>query len=122
MSRPGARCSSASSSGWACTRPTLLPVAKKFHAETVDDLYIQVALGDVGPHQVGRALHELERAAAPQPAQAAAARPVPRQVRNKKADAGFTVQGVGNLLVQLARCCQPVPGEPIVGYLTRARG
>jgi GTP pyrophosphokinase len=32
------------------------------------------------------------------------------------------VQGVGNLLVQLARCCQPVPGEPIAGYLTRGRG
>ena len=30
--------------------------------------------------------------------------------------------GVGNLLVQVARCCQPLPGEAIVGYLTRARG
>ncbi|KAF1691990.1 RelA/SpoT family protein [Pseudoxanthomonas koreensis] len=103
----------------------LAPVAKKFHAETVDDLYIQVALGDVGPHQVGRALHELERAATPQataPAGSAPARPAPRQARREKADAGFTVQGVGNLLVQLARCCQPVPGEPIAGYLTRARG
>ena len=99
----------------------LAPVTKKFHAETVDDLYIQVALGDVGPHQVGRALHELERAAAPQPA-TGSPRPPPRQARKRKADAGFTVQGVGNLLVQLARCCQPVPGEPIAGYLTRARG
>jgi GTP pyrophosphokinase len=34
----------------------------------------------------------------------------------------FTVQGVGNLLVQLAKCCQPVAGEAIVGYLTRGRG
>ena len=101
----------------------LSPVAKKFHAESVDDLYIQVALGDVGPHQVGRALHELERAAAPQPAaHAGGVRPAPRQARSKKSNAGFTVQGVGNLLVQLARCCQPVPGEPIAGYLTRARG
>jgi hypothetical protein len=32
------------------------------------------------------------------------------------------VQGVGNLLVQLARCCQPVAGEPIVGYITQGRG
>ena len=32
------------------------------------------------------------------------------------------MQGVGNLLVQLARCCQPVPGEAITGYLTRGRG
>jgi len=100
----------------------LAPVARKFHAETVEDLYIQIALGDVGPHQVGRALHELERAAdpaaaAPQPA----ARSTGRHARNR-VQPGFTVQGVGNLLVQLARCCQPVPGEPIAGYLTRTRG
>ena len=29
---------------------------------------------------------------------------------------------MGNLLVQIARCCQPLPGEPIAGYLTRGRG
>ena len=33
-----------------------------------------------------------------------------------------TVQGVDNLLAQVARCCQPLPGEPIAGYLTQARG
>lgn len=32
------------------------------------------------------------------------------------------MQGVDNLLAQVARCCQPLPGEAIVGYLTRARG
>jgi len=98
----------------------LAPVARRFHAETVDDLYIQVALGDVGPNQVGRALHELERAAEAPPVNPIPLRP-PRRVA-RKASTGFTVQGVGNLLVQLARCCQPVSGEPIAGYLTRTRG
>lgn len=97
----------------------LAPVARRFHAETVDDLYVQVALGDVGPSQVGRALLELERAAEAPPAPPP--RPEPRQAR-KRGEPGFTVQGVGNLLVQLARCCQPVPGEAIAGYLTRHRG
>ena len=32
------------------------------------------------------------------------------------------MQGVDNLLAQVARCCQPLPGEAIVGYLTQARG
>ncbi len=98
----------------------LSAVAKRFHAESIDDLYIQVALGDVGPSQIGRALHEEQRAAAepvtPVPARRLARPPAP--VSRSK----FTVQGVGNLLVQLARCCQPVAGEPIAGYLTRARG
>ena len=97
----------------------LAPVARRFHAETVDDLYIQVALGDVGPNQVVRVLHELQHAA--EPAAPALPRPSPRRAPRKD-PAGFTVQGVGNLLVQLARCCQPVPGEPIAGYLTRSRG
>lgn len=93
--------------------------AKKFHADSIDDLYIQVALGDTGPNQVSRALLEAERAAS-QPAAPALPRPTAR--RDSLGKSKFTVQGVGNLLVQLARCCQPVAGEPIVGYLTRTRG
>jgi len=98
----------------------LVAVAKRFHAETVDDLYIQVALGDTGPNQVSRALLEAERAAS-QPAPAPTL-PRPTARRDGLGKSKFTVQGVGNLLVQLARCCQPVAGEPIVGYLTRTRG
>lgn len=93
--------------------------AKKFHADSVDDLYIQVALGDTGPNQVSRTLLEAERAAS-QPAVPALPRPTAR--RGSLDTSKFTVQGVGNLLVQLARCCQPVAGEPIIGYLTRTRG
>ncbi len=97
----------------------LLVAAKKFHADSVDDLYIQVALGDTGPSQVSRALLEAERALT-QPAAPVLPRPTARRDSLGKSD--FTVQGVGNLLVQLGRCCQPVAGEPIVGYLTRTRG
>src|SRR5690606_394900 len=96
------------------------PVLKKFHAEAIEDLYIQVALGDTGPNQVSRALLEAERAASQPPAPP----PLPRTTARRQGlgTGTFTVQGVGNLLVQLARCCQPVAGEPIVGYLTRSRG
>ncbi len=97
----------------------LTVAARKFHADTVDDLYIQVALGDTGPNQVSRALLEAEKAAQA-PAAPAMPRPTARRGGTGKSD--FTVQGVGNLLVQLARCCQPVAGEPIQGYLTRTRG
>ena len=98
----------------------LTSMAKKFHAEGIDDLYIQVALGDVGPSQIGRALHEEQRAAN-EPVAAPPLRRLPKRAQTPSRSK-FTVQGVGNLLVQLARCCQPVPGEPIAGYLTRGRG
>ena len=97
----------------------LMVAARKFHADSVDDLYIQVALGDTGPNQVSRALLEAEKAAQA-PAAPALPRPTARRGSTGKSD--FTVEGVGNLLVQLARCCQPVAGEPISGYLTRTRG
>ncbi|WP_133500526.1 RelA/SpoT family protein [Cognatilysobacter terrigena] len=100
----------------------LAPARERFHAESDDDLYVLVALGDVGPHQVGRALLEHERAArdaTPTPAVPAPSRDTGR-ARSREGE--FTVEGVGNLLVQLARCCQPLPGEAIVGYLTKARG
>lgn len=98
----------------------LSPVLGKFNAQTVDDLLVLVALGDVGPNQVGRALLELEKAAQePEPPPATPARPAAPALPGSGA---VTVQGVDNLLAQVARCCQPLPGEAIVGYLTRARG
>lgn len=98
------------------------PVLARFKAASVDDLLVQVALGDVGPGQVARALLEQERAA-PAAAPAAIPAPVPAARPAPAAGSGaITVEGVDNLLVQRARCCQPLPGEPIVGYLTRHRG
>ena len=96
------------------------PVLAKFNVASYEDLLVLVALGDVGPHQVGRALLEHERAGE----DSGSAQPAPRQPRKPSGAGapGFTVVGMGNLLVQIARCCQPLPGEPIAGYLTRARG
>jgi len=95
----------------------LTPLLARFHLARIEDLYVAVALGDLGPHQVARALHEsLAPKAAAEPA-----RQMPTPVA-RESGRGFVIEGVGNLLTQLARCCQPVPGEPIAGYLTRGRG
>jgi GTP pyrophosphokinase len=97
-------------------------VLARFNVATLEELQVLVALGDVGPHQVGRALLEHERAAA-QPEAAMPVLPRPsRRRRDAHAASGFTVVGVGNLLVQVSRCCQPLPGEPVAGYLTRGKG
>ena len=103
----------------AMMQADLAPVLAKFRLDTVDDLHLALALGDLGPSQVSRALHDH--------AQALKAPPEPTALVSRRAPppagkAPFTVEGVGNLLSQIARCCQPVPGDPIVGYLTRGRG
>ncbi|PJK08779.1 GTP diphosphokinase [Lysobacteraceae bacterium NML95-0200] len=98
-------------------------ILPRFHASSIEALWIQLALGETSPHQVVRALGEARKAmqaAAPEPAQAAV-------ITHKTADdgaarPGVSVAGVDNLLVHIARCCQPVPGEPVAGYLSKRRG
>lgn len=96
------------------------PALAKFNAATLEELQVLVALGDVGAHQVARVLAEAERARA-EPREAEPA-PVVRAPQRGVVTSGFTVVGLDNLLAQPARCCQPLPGEPVAGYLTRGRG
>ena len=105
----------------ALMQADLAPVLAKFRLEAVEDLYLALALGDLGPSQVSRTLHDHAQALVAPPE---AASLVTRRTSApaKKTKTPFTVEGVGNLLSQIARCCQPVPGDAIVGYLTRGRG
>ena len=99
----------------------LAPAFAKFHLPNIDELHVAVALGDVGPSQVARALHDHAQAQLRSETERALPLRTEAKLRAKPSD-GFVVEGVGNLLTQIARCCQPVAGDAIAGYLTRARG
>ncbi|MEO8801881.1 MAG: bifunctional (p)ppGpp synthetase/guanosine-3',5'-bis(diphosphate) 3'-pyrophosphohydrolase [Rudaea sp.] len=87
---------------------------KKFRLQTQEELFVALALGEVSNGQVARVLHE---AHAPPPT------PVAPTLRAPKRDKdAIVIEGVGNLLTTLARCCQPLPGDAITGYITRGRG
>jgi GTP pyrophosphokinase len=101
----------------ALAHEPLESVAERFHFKALDDLYAGVGIGEPTPSQVARALHEL---AEPKPAKPLASAEPPKARRHGK-DA-VVVQGIGNLLHTIARCCQPLPGDPIQGWLTRGRG
>ena len=99
----------------ALTHVELDTLPQKFQHNTLDDFLIALALGEITAGQVARALHETH---APTPANPPP--PPPRAPRRGK-DA-VVIEGVGNLLTVLARCCQPLPGDAIAGYITRGKG
>jgi GTP pyrophosphokinase len=89
----------------------------RFQLRTQEELLEALALGDISPGQVARALHE---SLAPPPTETPFAPTAPRApMRGRDA---IVIEGVGNLMTQLAKCCQPLPGDTVSGFITRGRG
>ncbi len=90
-------------------------IAKKVQLPTVDDMYAAVGSGELASAQVLNAAQGLvERRVEPQ---LKLAKPGATRMRSE-----VQVQGVGNLLNHMAGCCKPLPGDSIVGFITRGRG
>ncbi len=88
-----------------------------------EDLFSRIGFGRTSARQV------LEKLAGPEELQEAAAKPAPGRFRSAvqrilpfDASSAVRVRGEGDLMATIARCCNPVPGEPIVGFVTRGRG
>ena len=104
----------------------LLEVAKKFTLFSLEDLY--AAIGD-GAVSAGSVLMKLRGSEAGRVKKGLLAEKVtPARPETRTAGAwgrptqGVRVKGIDNLLIRLAHCCNPVPGDPITGYVTRGRG
>jgi guanosine-3',5'-bis(diphosphate) 3'-pyrophosphohydrolase len=92
-------------------------VVQEFSFVGIDDLLAAVGHGKVSPGQVGSRLF---RATAP--AMEEEAPPELPVRRGKEEVAGIKVKDLDDLLVRLANCCQPIPGDAIMGYITRGKG
>ncbi len=79
-----------------------------------DDLMAAIGYGKSSVHQVLNKLAPTALLEAPEKPKATATRPAPTE--------GVRIRGVDDLLVRFARCCNPLPGDPIVGFITRGRG
>src|SRR4030095_9292462 len=91
--------------------------AKELGFDTPEKLYAAVGLGDISAQHVIRKLFP----------EAPEKEKDPGTIRRiltftKKKEGGVRVQGVTNVLIRFAQCCQPLPGEAIVGIVTRGRG
>jgi len=97
----------------------LLRVAKSLNLNDTHHLLASLGQGDVNALQVLKVLHPELEAAEPSTKPSAFERLVDRMRGGSK---GVRIQGADGLMVRYAQCCQPVPGDPVVGYVTRGRG
>ncbi len=89
-----------------------------FSVKSVDDIYAAVGAGDL---RVGQVLNAIQSAIESEPEQGV----LPFDLRKpqvNKSDTDFTVDGVSNILTNIAGCCKPVPGDDVIGYVSYGRG
>jgi GTP pyrophosphokinase len=92
----------------------------EFSCNTLDDLYANIGTGKLTPKKVlGRLIAILN------PKQEAPEEPIapikPNEPSKKAAD-GITIKGIEDTLIHFAKCCKPVPGDQVVGFISRGRG
>jgi GTP pyrophosphokinase len=104
----------------ALAQTALDALPPRFELASVDELYVAIGIGEITPSQVSRVLHEMQQPEAPKPARPLQSAEPPKS--RSGGGGGVAIQGVGNLMYTLARCCQPLPGDAVLGFLTRGRG
>jgi len=106
------------------TSENMKRVIEKFNYAHEDDLYAAVAVGGITQQQVVNRLAEKLRK---EREQEEALEKIVKEMnkpptRQKTTESGVVVKGIDNLLIRLSRCCTPVPGDEIVGFITKGRG
>jgi len=107
------------------TPENLKKVAEKFNFTNEEDMYAAVGYNGVTALQVANRLTEKWRKKRDQEQAESISNAITDLKAfpaTKKRESGVRVQGIDNLLIRLSRCCNPVPGDEIVGYITKGRG
>jgi len=94
----------------------LKSLSEQFKYPGLDEFYAAIGRGDISSAQIAARGHSLVN---PEPAPRDQ---IPLKRRRRKEHEDINIQGVGNLLTKLARCCMPAPGDSIIGYITQGRG
>lgn len=101
-------------------------ILKKFNFTSMDDVYSAVGYGGIGASKiVTRLKEEYKKTLKPEELEQELMEQELQKIEKKKKtvpESGIIVKGIDNCLVRLSRCCNPVPGDNIIGYITRGRG
>ncbi len=95
-------------------------VARKLGRQSFDEVLAALARGDIGPSAVIKGLYPDEDPAEVVKRTPSALERIAEKIR--KSNRGVMIGGVDNLMVRYSQCCQPVPGDKVIGYITRGRG
>lgn len=95
-------------------------VVERFNFKTRNDLLVALGSGDIS----AKAIVSQIKSSLATPLPSIDIKKVPKTFtkKQKSADTGLIIEGVGKLLAQLAKCCKPIPGDAIVGYITKGHG
>lgn len=112
------------------TKGKIAETLERFNIHSEEDLYAAVGYGEVSAITFSNRLTEKERYEREKEKQRQVAEEIMNQPQQKKEpekmkirhEGGIVIQGVENLLIRISRCCNPVPGDAIVGYITKGRG
>ncbi len=98
-------------------------LAARHEFKTGDDLLAAIGFGDIGSQGIAAELLERQRPE-PEPAPFGEPEPTPASEAKRSRDAasGVSMEGIGDILSQPARCCSPVPGDAVIGWVSRGRG
>ena len=111
----------------------LTQVAKKFNQPSLEDLIATIGYGGIATSQVmpkvrdfyNKEVNRQEKEKRMQEKEDKIKQNFDEQEyakKRKKKDNGITVKGLDNILVRFAKCCNPLPGDDIIGYITKGRG
>ena len=98
----------------------ILSIAKEFSFHSVEDVIAQIGFGKISPRQVLGRLKPMLGIKDERPP-GLVGKMVGR-FKRRKGDLGIKVKGVSDMLIRFANCCHPLPGEPVIGFITRGRG
>ncbi|MDQ6914642.1 MAG: bifunctional (p)ppGpp synthetase/guanosine-3',5'-bis(diphosphate) 3'-pyrophosphohydrolase [Actinomycetota bacterium] len=108
--------------------PLLADVIREMGFRKADDFYIALGAAKISPKTVvQKVLQRLKQGDSAEGEPTAAATIVSPQRRRRRPEAssrsyGIQVEGIDDVMLRLAKCCRPVPGDPIVGYISLGRG
>nr|WP_245682992.1 bifunctional (p)ppGpp synthetase/guanosine-3',5'-bis(diphosphate) 3'-pyrophosphohydrolase [Alkalibacterium thalassium] len=111
-------------------KDNILKVAKRFNYHNEEDLFAAIGYGELKSTTIANRLTDKERRDREKDQIQLDDTTGTIELKNKKEpekmkirhEGGVVIQGADNLLIRLSKCCNPVPGDEIVGYITRGRG